>query len=71
VVIEGHTDAVGTENTTRRLSQRRAQSGTPIPGRHTRHQATRLQAVGLGEHDPLPGRNPLAGENRRVQFRGQ
>jgi hypothetical protein len=26
--------------------------------------------VGLGETNPLPGRGPLAGENRRVQFRG-
>jgi hypothetical protein len=25
----------------------------------------------MGEHSPLPGRDPLAGENRRVQFRGE
>jgi hypothetical protein len=25
----------------------------------------------MGKHDTLPGRDPLAPENRRVQFRGE
>ena len=33
--------------------------------------AGRLEAVGRGEVSPLPGHGPMAGENRRVQFRGQ
>jgi outer membrane protein OmpA-like peptidoglycan-associated protein len=33
--------------------------------------AGRLEAVGMGEVSPLPGRGPQAGENRRVQFRGE
>jgi outer membrane protein OmpA-like peptidoglycan-associated protein len=71
VVIEGHTDAVGTEPYNEELSQRRAQSVRRYLVATHGIEPTRLQAVGLGEHDPLPGRNPLAGENRRVQFRGQ
>jgi outer membrane protein OmpA-like peptidoglycan-associated protein len=71
VVIEGHTDAVGSESYNESLSQRRAQSV-----RHylvTAHgiEPSRLAAVGLGETSPLPGRGPTAGENRRVQFRGE
>ena len=71
VLIEGHTDAVGTEQYNEELSQRRAQSVRRYLVATHGIESTRLQAVGLGEHDPLPGRNPLAGENRRVQFRGQ
>jgi outer membrane protein OmpA-like peptidoglycan-associated protein len=71
IVIEGHTDAVGTEQYNEQLSQRRAQSVRRYLVAMYGIDASRLQAVGLGEHDPLPGRNPLAGENRRVQFRGE
>jgi outer membrane protein OmpA-like peptidoglycan-associated protein len=71
VVIEGHTDAVGTEQYNASLSQRRAQAV-----RHylvTLHgiEPGRLAAVGLGETAPLPGRGASASENRRVQFRGE
>ena len=71
VVIEGHTDAIGTEQYNEVLSQRRAQSVRRYLVATHGIESVRLQAVGLGEHNPLPGRNPLAGENRRVQFRGQ
>jgi len=71
VIVEGHTDAVGTEPYNEQLSQRRAQSVRRYLVAVHGIDASRLQAVGLGEHQPLPGRNPLAGENRRVQFRGE
>jgi outer membrane protein OmpA-like peptidoglycan-associated protein len=71
VVIEGHTDAIGTEEYNDALSQRRAQSVRRYLVAMHGIDAARLQAVGLGEHNPLPGRDPLAGENRRVQFRGE
>jgi outer membrane protein OmpA-like peptidoglycan-associated protein len=71
VLIEGHTDAVGSEQYNEELSQRRAQSVRRYLVATHGIEGSRLQAVGLGEHDPLPGRGPLAGENRRVQFRGQ
>ena len=71
VVIEGHTDAVGSEQYNDELSQRRAQSVRRYLVATHGIDAARLQAVGMGEHQPLPGRKALAGENRRVQFRGE
>jgi outer membrane protein OmpA-like peptidoglycan-associated protein len=71
VVIEGHTDAVGTAQYNEGLSQRRAQSVRRYLMAVHGIDAARLQAVGLGESSPLPGRNPLAAENRRVQFHGE
>ena len=71
VVIEGHTDAVGTEQYNDELSQRRAQSVRQYLVAAQGIDPTRLEAVGFGKHNPLPGRSPLAGENRRVQFRGE
>lgn len=71
VVIEGHTDAVGTEEYNEQLSQRRAQSVRRYLVSMHGIDAGRLDAVGMGEGRPLPGRDPQAGENRRVQFRGE
>ncbi|HEX6720915.1 MAG TPA: OmpA family protein [Burkholderiaceae bacterium] len=71
VVIEGHTDAVGTELYNESLSQRRAQSVRRYLVTMHGIDAGRLEAVGMGEVSPLPGHGPLAGENRRVQFRGE
>ena len=71
VVIEGHTDAVGTELYNESLSQRRAQSVRRYLVTMHGIDSTRLEAVGFGESSPLPGRAATAGENRRVQFRGQ
>jgi len=71
VVIEGHTDAMGDEHYNESLSQRRAQSVRRYLVAVHGIDATRLQAVGLGESAPLPGSDPNAAENRRVQFRGE
>lgn len=71
IVIEGHTDAVGAEQYNEVLSQRRAQSVRRYLVATHGIDGSRLQAVGLGEHNPLAGSDPLAGENRRVQFRGE
>lgn len=70
VVIEGHTDSIGAEAYNDKLSQRRAQAvrsylvAKGIDG-------SRLRAEGFGEQRPLPGREPKAAVNRRVQFRGR
>jgi outer membrane protein OmpA-like peptidoglycan-associated protein len=71
VVIEGHTDAVGTEQYNEQLSQRRAQAVRRYLVSMHGIDSGRLEAVGRGEASPLPGRGPMAGENRRVQFRGE
>lgn len=71
VVIEGHTDAVGSEQYNEQLSQRRAQAVKRYMVAIHHIDPARLRAVGMGEYAPLPGRDPFAAENRRVQFRGE
>lgn len=65
-LVEGHTDATGTEPHNKGLSERRAGSvfdylalkGVP---------ATRLAAAGFGEGKLLPGVDPNDPSNRRVE----
>jgi outer membrane protein OmpA-like peptidoglycan-associated protein len=71
VVIEGHTDAAGSDTYNEQLSLRRAQSVKRYLVAVHHIDPMRLQALGLGEYSPLPGLDPLAAKNRRVQFRGQ
>jgi outer membrane protein OmpA-like peptidoglycan-associated protein len=71
VVVEGHTDANGPEHYNGQLSQRRAQAVKQYLVAVHRIEPARLRAVGLGEQAPLRGLDPYAGENRRVQFRGE
>lgn len=69
VVVEGHTDAVGSADYNQRLSQLRAQSvKTYLVSRHAIDPA-RLRVVGKGEFAPIEGSNPFAAQNRRVEFR--
>lgn len=71
VLIEGHTDAAGSQVYNEQLSLRRAQSVRRYLVAQYGIAPARLRAVGMGEYDPLPGRDPHAPENRRVQFRGE
>lgn len=71
VVIQGHTDAVGSEPYNDALSTRRAYSVKRYLVAVQGIDPGRLRAVGLGEYEPLPGRDLHAAENRRVQFRGE
>ena len=71
VVIEGHTDAAGADHYNEQLSQRRAHAVKRYLVASHGIDPARLRAVGLGEYVPLPGRDPYAAENRRVQFRGE
>ncbi len=71
VVIEGHTDAAGTDLYNEQLSQRRAHAVKRYLVAAHGIEPARLRAVGMGEYAPLAGRDPHAGENRRVQFRGE
>ena len=71
VAIEGHTDAQGTEEYNARLSMRRALSVKRYLVAQHSIDAARLRAIGMGKYETLPGRAPLAPENRRVQFRGE
>ena len=71
VVIEGHTDAVGSDHYNEKQTLRRAQSVKRYLVAVHRIDPARLKPMGLGEYAPLPGLDPLAGKNRRVQFRGE
>jgi len=71
VRIEGHTDATGSDQYNEQLSQRRAQSVKRYLVAAYHIDPARLHAVGMGKYAPLPGRDPHAPENRRVQFSGE
>jgi outer membrane protein OmpA-like peptidoglycan-associated protein len=71
VVVEGHTDANGGERYNETLSQRRAGSVKRYLVAVHGIDAQRLRVVAMGKHSPLPGLDPFAAENRRVQFRGE
>ena len=71
VAIEGHTDAVGSEEYNARLSMRRALAVKRYLVAQHSIDAARLRPIGMGKYEMLPGRDPMAPENRRVQFRGE
>ena len=70
VVIEGHTDARGSASYNEALSSRRAEAVKSYLVETHGIAPQRLQAVGVGKQQPIEGRDPYAGENRRVQFYG-
>jgi outer membrane protein OmpA-like peptidoglycan-associated protein len=69
LVIEGHTDAVGSDDYNRYLSKTRAESIKNYLIENYQIQSSRLVIKGLGESEPLQGTDPSDGVNRRVQFR--
>jgi outer membrane protein OmpA-like peptidoglycan-associated protein len=71
VVIEGHTDSVGTELYNLQLSERRAQTVKDYLVRVEGIDADRLATVGFGPFRPINSADGRAGENRRVQFHGE
>lgn len=71
VVVEGHTDAVGSEAYNLGLSQRRAAAVKEYLVSVHGIDGMRLKDVGYGLARPIEGADPLAAENRRVQFHGQ
>lgn len=69
VVIEGHTDAIGSPQYNQGLSRRRAEAVKEYLVQQHGIAATQLRTVGLGMNRPFIEANPFAGENRRVEFR--
>lgn len=68
VLIEGHTDSIGSDEYNRALSLRRAEAvKNYLAARGI--SGARLHVVGMGKSMPLDPSNPAAAENRRVQFR--
>ncbi len=70
LVVEGHTDAIGSEDYNLDLSLRRAQAVAGYLAKAHRIDPNRLVTQGRGESRPLPDRAPTDGQNRRVQFGG-
>lgn len=65
-VIEGHTDAAGSDVYNQSLSERRAAAVRAYLIQQHNVSATRLNVVGRGEAQPLDALNPYSGINRRV-----
>jgi OOP family OmpA-OmpF porin len=68
VKIDGYTDSVGPDDYNQQLSQRRAQAVVDTLVKQHGIDASRLQAVGYGEADPVASNDTAEGraENRRV-----
>ena len=69
LVIEGHTDDRGSYNRNMVLSLDRALGVFRTLVETYGIDPNRLQPVGKGPMDPMPGTSPSDGANRRVQFR--
>ncbi|MCB1897636.1 MAG: OmpA family protein [Zoogloeaceae bacterium] len=69
VMIEGHTDAVGSDDYNRRLSLARAKAVKNYLVYRHGISADQLVVEGLGEAMPIEAGNPFAPRNRRVEFR--
>jgi OmpA-OmpF porin, OOP family len=70
VIIEGHTDAVGSDDYNEQLSRRRAGAVKQYLVQTHGIDARLLRDTGVGKRAPIPGTDPYAAENRRVQFQG-
>jgi len=69
LVIEGHTDAKGSEKYNRLLSKRRAIAVKNYLMENYDIASNKLFVTGMGETQPLSGVTPYSSTNRRVQFR--
>ena len=67
-VVEGHTDAVGSDQYNQRLSERRAQAVRDVLVQQG-VDASRVESVGYGESQPIADNSTEAGRqlNRRVE----
>ncbi len=66
-VLEGHTDATGSDSYNQALSERRADAVRDYLVEEHHVEAQRLEAVGKGKKDLLDPANPEAAVNRRVR----
>ncbi len=69
LVIEGHTDSIGSYQRNMVLSWERAMGVYRVLVEQYGIDPARLQPNGLGPTEPMPGLAPNDGSNRRVQFR--
>jgi len=67
-VVEGHTDATGSEPTNLALSENRAKSVRDYLVEKHQIDPARLEPKGLGASDLYDPQNPRSAKNRRVRF---
>ena len=70
VLVEGHTDVIGSDTYNRELSHRRAEAVKRYLSAAHGIDPDRLLTAGFGKSRMIAGLDPTAAENRRVQFRG-
>lgn len=68
LVIEGHTDAAGSDSYNQGLSKRRADAVKNYLVKQGT-TASAFQVMGMGEARPLEAADPYSEKNRRVEFR--
>lgn len=68
LIIEGHTDARGSDQYNIYLSERRAHAISNFLTQNFGVRPSRLRAVGMGKYRPLSGRDPFDPVNRRVEL---
>lgn len=70
ILVEGHTDSLGTASYNQQLSERRAANVTDLLVQRGVH-AARIRAIGYGEHRPIATNATPEGRqlNRRVEIR--
>jgi outer membrane protein OmpA-like peptidoglycan-associated protein len=71
LVIEGHTDSIGSAEYNRDLSQRRAENIREYLVEKLNLRASKVRALGFGENQPIADNGNFQGRqrNRRVEFR--
>lgn len=69
IMIEGHADRSGEEAVNQGLSTRRAAAVRDYLSRQAQIPAEALTIRGHGSSRPIPGTDPYAAANRRVEFR--
>ena len=67
VLISGHTDASGPMAVNEVLSQRRAEAARRHLSERHGVAVSRIEVIGVGPRQPIPGLEPLAPNHRRIQ----
>lgn len=70
VIVEGHTDAVGSHEINKRISQNRAETVAKYLSADSTINASNIETRGMGDEQPLTSNKTKAGrsENRRVDI---
>lgn len=70
ILVEGHTDSVGSPETNQAISERRAQAVQQYMINKGKISSSQIKAIGMGEEDPISDNTTSRGraENRRIDL---